>query len=51
MKSWTITPSGKPLRGTVKVPGDKSITHRALILGGLAQGVTTISDIAGERIV
>lgn len=30
------------LRGTVKVPGDKSISHRALLLGALAQGETTI---------
>ena len=43
MKSWTITPQGKPLRGTVHVPGDKSITHRALILGALAEGSSTIT--------
>ena len=43
MSSWTITPQGKPLRGTVQVPGDKSITHRALILGALAEGESTIT--------
>lgn len=43
MNSWTITPTGKPLRGTVQVPGDKSISHRALILGALGQGETTIA--------
>ena len=43
MSSWTITPTDKPLRGTVQVPGDKSITHRALILGALAEGVTSIT--------
>ena len=32
--------SGQPL-----VPGDKSISHRALILGALAEGVTVIEDI------
>ncbi|HEV2413575.1 MAG TPA: 3-phosphoshikimate 1-carboxyvinyltransferase, partial [Candidatus Dormibacteraeota bacterium] len=26
------------LQGTVKVPGDKSISHRALILGAIASG-------------
>jgi len=31
-----------PLGGTVCVPGDKSISHRALILGALAVGETTI---------
>jgi 3-phosphoshikimate 1-carboxyvinyltransferase len=30
---------GHPLRGTIGVPGDKSITHRALILTALAEGV------------
>ena len=25
-----------PLRGTLRVPGDKSVSHRALILAGLA---------------
>ena len=37
-------PSG-PLRGTVRAPGDKSISHRALILGALASGVTGIEGI------
>ena len=41
MNSLTITPKG-PLRGTVHVPGDKSITHRALILSALAEGSSTI---------
>jgi len=30
------------LRGVIGVPGDKSITHRAYLLGGLARGVTRI---------
>src|SRR5262245_29443327 len=29
---------GRALKGTVTVPGDKSISHRALILGALASG-------------
>jgi 3-phosphoshikimate 1-carboxyvinyltransferase len=33
------------LRGIVNVPGDKSISHRALILGGLASGETRISGL------
>ncbi len=36
--------SGKPLRGTVAVPGDKSITHRALILAALAEGPGRITQ-------
>ncbi len=33
--------SVSPLRGRIKIPGDKSISHRALILGALAAGETT----------
>jgi 3-phosphoshikimate 1-carboxyvinyltransferase len=36
-------PSG-PLLGTLSVPGDKSITHRAIILSALAEGESTISS-------
>lgn len=34
-----------PLKGTITVPGDKSISHRALMLGALATGVTTITGM------
>ena len=37
MTTLTINP-GESLRGTIAVPGDKSITHRALILTALAEG-------------
>jgi len=33
---------GVNLKGKIKVPGDKSISHRALIIGSIAQGETTI---------
>jgi 3-phosphoshikimate 1-carboxyvinyltransferase len=33
------------LAGDIRVPGDKSISHRALILGGLASGETRISGL------
>jgi len=32
------------LRGSVTVPGDKSITHRALLMGAVAQGVSTVRN-------
>ena len=35
----------KALSGEIEVPGDKSISHRALILGGLASGETRISGL------
>jgi 3-phosphoshikimate 1-carboxyvinyltransferase len=48
MTSLTITP-GRPLQGTIAVPGDKSITHRAVILTALANGVSrVISYCRGE---
>ena len=47
----TAHPSG-PLRGTAHVPGDKSISHRALILGGLAVGETRITGLLeGEDVL
>ncbi|MGQ9850543.1 MAG: 3-phosphoshikimate 1-carboxyvinyltransferase [Aggregatilineaceae bacterium] len=33
---------GATLRGTVRVPGDKSLSHRALILGALAEGASHV---------
>lgn len=45
----TATPatagSSRPLAGRVRVPGDKSISHRALMLGGLAVGETEIRGL------
>src|SRR5487761_1445787 len=44
--------AGGPLRGKVRVPGDKSISHRALILGALAVGETRISGLLeGEDVL
>ncbi len=50
MTEQTIQASpGRKLGGTLRVPGDKSISHRALMLGALAEGRTTISGfLAGE---
>jgi 3-phosphoshikimate 1-carboxyvinyltransferase len=44
--------SSGPLSGKVRVPGDKSISHRALILGALAVGQTRISGLLeGEDVL
>jgi 3-phosphoshikimate 1-carboxyvinyltransferase len=41
-----------PLAGKIRVPGDKSISHRALILGALAVGRTEISGLLeGEDVM
>lgn len=40
------------LTGTVKVPGDKSISHRALMFGALATGITRITGLLeGEDVI
>ncbi len=38
-----VHPCSKPLRGRCRPPGDKSVSHRLAILGGMAQGETKIS--------
>ncbi|MGV8940100.1 MAG: 3-phosphoshikimate 1-carboxyvinyltransferase [Lysobacter sp.] len=40
-QDWVAT-AGRALRGVVRVPGDKSVSHRAVMLGALADGVTEI---------
>ncbi len=41
-----------PLKGHVRVPGDKSISHRALILGALAVGETVVEGLLeGEDVL
>lgn len=43
------TPAFKPFRGTLTVSGDKSISHRAVMLGSLATGTTEIEGfLPGE---
>ncbi|TDU31262.1 3-phosphoshikimate 1-carboxyvinyltransferase [Panacagrimonas perspica] len=39
---WTVSPGGKPA-GQVRVPGDKSISHRSVMLGSLATGRTDVT--------
>ena len=40
------------LKGRIRVPGDKSISHRSIIFGSLAKGVTTVRDILrGEDVL
>jgi 3-phosphoshikimate 1-carboxyvinyltransferase len=39
---YLVTPGG-PLRGTLAVPGDKSVSHRAVMLGAIAEGETRIT--------
>jgi len=36
---------GQPLKGRIRAPGDKSISHRSLILGAMATGVTLVEGL------
>jgi 3-phosphoshikimate 1-carboxyvinyltransferase len=45
---FTVTPGGQ-LTGRLRVPGDKSISHRSIMLGSLAEGKTGVSGfLEGE---
>jgi 3-phosphoshikimate 1-carboxyvinyltransferase len=43
--NFVIAPGGT-LRGNLRVPGDKSISHRALMLGAIAEGTTDITGFS-----
>ena len=46
------SPAAAPLNGTIAVPGDKSISHRALMFGALAVGETRITGLlTGEDVL
>lgn len=48
MSDWISTPAG-PLHGGIRVPGDKSISHRAIMLAALAEGTSRITGfLEGE---
>lgn len=48
MSDWISAPAGA-LRGAVRVPGDKSISHRAIMFAALAEGSSRISGfLEGE---
>jgi 3-phosphoshikimate 1-carboxyvinyltransferase len=41
-----------PLRGTIRVPGDKSISHRSIMLGALAVGESRVTGLLeGEDVL
>ena len=52
-----VVEPGGPLRGRIRVPGDKSISHRVLLLAALANGESTIrglsdgGDVANTRAI
>ena len=51
-KAMKLRTNSKGLRGTIRVPGDKSISHRSIIFGSLATGETKVYDILrGEDVL
>ncbi|MCS6906406.1 MAG: 3-phosphoshikimate 1-carboxyvinyltransferase, partial [Anaerolineales bacterium] len=40
-----IVRSGKPLRGRIHLPGDKSLSHRAILFSALAEGESEIENV------
>lgn len=44
MSVTELHPANKGLKGTIKVPGDKSISHRAIMFGAIANGVTIVRN-------
>lgn len=48
MMKYVVKPGGKMI-GSIRVPGDKSISHRSIMLGALAEGVTEVTGfLEGE---
>ncbi len=49
MSSRTISGSGKPFVASVQVPGDKSLSHRALLFAAIAEGDSYITGLGTGR--
>lgn len=47
-KNYIVQPGGS-FKGSIRVPGDKSISHRSIMLGSLAEGITNVTGfLEGE---
>lgn len=44
-KSQVVNPFSAPLKGRAKVPGDKSISHRAVLFSAMAEGMSRVSGV------
>jgi 3-phosphoshikimate 1-carboxyvinyltransferase len=50
--TFSIEPVAMPIKGSLRVPGDKSISHRAVIFSSLANGVSNITGLLeGEDVL
>ena len=51
MSTFVAAPAGAGLRGRIRVPGDKSVSHRALLLAARAEGRSRLSGLSsGEDV-
>jgi 3-phosphoshikimate 1-carboxyvinyltransferase len=48
MSDQFIARPGGPVRGAIRVPGDKSISHRSIMLGAIADGTTRVTGCSGR---
>jgi 3-phosphoshikimate 1-carboxyvinyltransferase len=46
--TW-IEPLGAPLHGSARVPGDKSISHRAVLFSAMAEGTSRVSGVLDSQ--
>lgn len=45
----TVSPLPVPLTGTLRVPGDKSLSHRAVLFAAMAEGPTQVSGVLDSQ--
>jgi 3-phosphoshikimate 1-carboxyvinyltransferase len=45
MSAATLLPADGPLRGTLDVPGDKSVSHRAVLFAAMAEGTSRLTGV------
>ena len=48
MKQLTVSPQKNPIKATISVPPDKSISHRAIMIGSIANGRTEIKNLSSS---
>jgi 3-phosphoshikimate 1-carboxyvinyltransferase len=49
MKQFTVNPLSNPIKATISVPPDKSISHRSVIIGSIANGKTEIKNFLASQ--
>ena len=49
MKQFTVSPLKNPIKSTILVPPDKSISHRVIIIGSIANGKTEIKNLLASE--